>query len=218
MCGRFDQFLAARDLGEIFGAKTGKVSAWQPHYNVSPSQEAPVLFGDHGKEFDFARFGMRPSWWKHRSRDFINVRAETVRDKPFFRRQLAERRCILPVTGYYEWQANGRRKTPHRFTAAEDPVLPLACLWEVDSIEGHDRLTFAIITGPANSLMKPVHDRMPVTLPLGAVNRWLDPSTDTDALLGLLQPPPAESLRGYPVSSAVSNPGNEGPDLIEPIG
>jgi putative SOS response-associated peptidase YedK len=218
MCGRFELHANPQLLAEKYEADISQVKDWTAHYNVSPSQPAPVLFGDgQEREFQFARFGMRPDWWKQRGRDFINLRAETIKEKPFFRRQLEQHRCLLPVSGFYEWKPAGKFKQPYRFAATkEDGLLSLACIWEVDQILGHDQVCFAILTGPPNSVAKPIHDRMPIILPDSALDTWLNPEAAVSDLLNLLKPFPASQLRAYPVSRRVSNPANEGPDLIKP--
>lgn len=220
MCGRFELHVNPQQLADKYQADINQIKDWTAHYNVSPSQNAPALFGDtDDREFQFARFGMRPDWWKQRGRDLINLRAETVKEKPFFRRQLEVRRCLIPVSGFYEWKSAGKFKQPYRFAPkTEGGLLSLAAVWEVDTILGYEQVCFAILTGPPNSVTRSVHDRMPIILPDSAVATWLDPAAGTRDLLDLLHPISAAHMRGYPVSRRVSNPANEGPDLIRPGG
>ncbi len=216
MCGRFDIQLPAEMLGRLYQADIGEIADFTPRFNVAPTQFAPVLFGDGAREFQFARFGMHPEWFKQRGRDLINLRKETLLEKPFFRRQLERSRCILPASGFYEWQKTGRTKTPFRFRPAEDEVFSLACVWEVDTYHGQKTASFAIITGPANAKMKPIHDRMPVILKDDSVAGWLDPAASLDSLVDMMGRYPESAMDGYRVSTRVNNPENDDPSLIEP--
>lgn len=216
MCGRFGDFLEPEALGKLYKADIRQIADWVPHYNIAPSMNAPVLFGDNGREFQFARFGMKPSWWNHPGRDFINVRAETIREKPFFQRELKERRCVLPAF-YYEWKRAPRGRVPYVFLPRGGGLFSLACIWEVDKIQGHDRVCFSIVTAAANALMRPVHDRMPVSLEGREVEAWLDPDSKVDALLRLLKPPSPGGMVSHMVSRDVNSPSHDGKYLIETV-
>ena len=149
----------------------------------------------------------------------INARAETVAEKPAFRRALERKRCILPADGFYEWLRNGKERLPQLFTAADGSVLGFAGLWEVwrpkDEPDAEPLRTCTIITTSANSVMAPIHDRMPVVLPLEAWDRWLDPAPRQVAEVeDLLVPAPDGFLVRRPVSTKVNNVKNEGAELL----
>jgi len=216
MCGRFDIQLPAEMLGKIYQADISNIEDFMPRFNVAPTQFAPVLFSDGEREFDFARFGMHPEWFKFRSRDLINLRKETLIEKPFFQSQLERNRCILPATGFYEWKQNGVRKTPFRFRPTSDELFSLACIWEVDTYHGKKTPSFAIITGPPNGVMTPIHDRMPAILKDDDVSRWLDPDTSIQDLLKMMSPYPDSGMECYRVSPRLNNPQNDDPSLVEP--
>ncbi|MEA3249614.1 MAG: SOS response-associated peptidase [Patescibacteria group bacterium] len=216
MCGRFDIQLPTESLGKIYQADIANIEDFTPRYNIAPAQFAPVLFGDTKREFDFARFGMHPDWFKFKSRDLTNLWKETLLDKPFFRHRLEQNRCILPVSGFYEWKRSGGRKTPFRFRPAEDEVFSLACIWEIGTFRGQKSPSFAIITGPSNGIMKPVHDRMPVILKDEFVGGWLDPETEMDNLIDMMGRYSDSGMESYRVSTRVNNPRNDDASLIEP--
>ena len=111
----------------------------------------------------------------------INARAETVQEKPLFRRSLAARRCLIPATAFYEWDTDKRK---YQFTLPEEPVFYMAGLF--DRRDGED--CYCVLTTAANDSMKPVHNRMPLVVPKRQISAWL---TDKDSALSMLaaQPP-----------------------------
>ena len=152
----------------------------------------------------------------------INMRAETVRDKPTWRRTLGSKRCIIPIDGFYEWQdqGKGKRKQPFYIAARDGQPLALAGLWATwRDPDGDDELwTCTILTTTANKLMASVHHRMPVILLPESWDAWLDPDNkDVDQLAALLEPAPEELLALWPVDQAVGNPRNNGPELQRPL-
>ena len=172
------------------------------------------------------RWGLVPSWAKDPAvgNRMINLRAETVSEKPSFRRTLARRRCLLPADGFYEWKAmgKGRKKQPFFVRARDGSVLAIAGLWEVWKPRGEEDAewlrTCTVITTEPNAVVGPIHDRMPVILPPAVWDTWLDQSNqDADALAKLLVPAPDDLLEAYPVGFDVSNVRNNGDHLVTPL-
>lgn len=145
----------------------------------------------------------------------INARAETVHEKPAYRKPFRSQRCLIPADGFYEWKrADG--KQPYYFHRKDDTPLVLAGLW--DHWEGENGETMdscTIIVTEANDLMRPVHDRMPVILSPDFWETWLDTDTDTPTLLSLLTPYERSDIEGYAVSKQVNNVRHDAPELIE---
>ena len=177
------------------------------------------------------RWGLVPSWAKDPSlgSKLINARAETLAVKPSFRRAFAQRRCLLPADGYYEWQtvpvSGGRaRKQPFFMCPRDGGVLAMAGLYELwrapDASAGQPdswRWTATIITTQATDDFGHLHDRMPMIVERGSWAHWLDPArTSPAALDGLMVPAASAGLDMRPVSPAVNNVRNNGPGLIEP--
>ena len=158
------------------------------------------------------RWGLIPSWTKDPKQAPLNnnARAETVADKPSFRSAYKSRRCIIPVTGFYEWKTEGKAKQPYYFHRPDGQDLAFAGLWET----WHDIESCTIITCDANEVMAPVHHRMPVILGDNDFAVWLDPAA-TD-VSGLLAPCPPHELACYSVDPYVNNVRNQGPHCIEP--
>jgi putative SOS response-associated peptidase YedK len=148
----------------------------------------------------------------------INARAETVHEKPAYRRAFRNRRCLIPANGFYEWQQLGDRKQPFYIQMADSRPFAMAGLWE--HWEGPDETidSCSIIVTDANSLIQPVHDRMPVIVAEQDYATWLDPELqDPTTLCTLLHSYPPDAMQLWPVDSRVNNPRNNGPELITPI-
>jgi putative SOS response-associated peptidase YedK len=194
-----------------------------PRYNVAPSQPVLNIIQDANanRVANYMRWGLIPSWAKDAAIGYkmINARGETVTEKPSYRAALRRRRCIIPATGFYEWERKGKQKTPYHFYLRSGELMALAGLWETwISPAGEEVLSFTIITTSANELLRPIHDRMPVLLGKEQVEIWLDHSNyDQELLTSLLAPYPAERMAAYQVSAYVNSPANEGPECIEPV-
>ncbi|MDQ3798001.1 MAG: SOS response-associated peptidase, partial [Acidobacteriota bacterium] len=165
-----------------------------------------------------------PSWAKEAEIGgrMINARAETLTEKPSFREAFKKRRCLIPATGFYEWQkkSSGGAKQPFYFYLKEKEVFGFAGLWEewIDKETGDVLETCTIITTAANEVLKPVHDRMPVILKPADYAQWLDPEeNNTDRLQKLLAPYPAVEMTSHAVSKSVNIPDADSPELIEPL-
>ena len=157
----------------------------------------------------------------------INARSETLSDKPSFREAFKKRRCILPASGFYEWQKKGEGggnggggKQLYYFYLKDKDVFGFAGLWEewLDNETGELLETCTIITTEANEVLEPVHERMPVILKPVDYDRWLDSAeNNTERLQKLLVPYPAKEMSSHPVSTSVNYPDADSPDLIKPI-
>ena len=220
MCGRFTQERPTSDLAEIFAAED---LADDPgsRFNVAPTDEALVVVQrDEHRAIKAYRWGLIPHWAdgpKIGNRMF-NARAETLASSPVFRDAFRRRRCLVPVDSFFEWRREGTVRQPFRIVRADGRPLALAGLWSGwrDPETEEVRRTFTIVTTTPNDLMRPIHNRMPVVVPFDAWDRWLDPTLpDLGELQGLLVPAPDEDLEAYPVSRAVNNVRNDGPELIE---
>lgn len=233
MCGRYTLISSERELVEVFDIAPGAHQvALPPRFNIAPSQDVPVIRiikQGVGRELHLVRWGLVPSW----ARDpmvgnrMINARSETAAQKPSFRAALRARRCLIPCTGFYEWQpvasrggARAQRKQPYYICRLDGGLLPLAGLWERwQSSVGEVIESCTILTTEANALLRPLHDRMPVILPPEHFALWLDPAEqDVRLLEPLLKPLPEVGLVAYPVGSQVGNPRNNDPSCIEPVG
>jgi putative SOS response-associated peptidase YedK len=197
MCGRYE----IRDGKQIFVRYPVKTHLPDnqmplPNLNVAPTNTNPVLLTDY--ELRFMRWGLVPPWAKDLSisTKMINARAETVSEKASFKKPLRERRCLVPMSAYYEWKAEGSKKQPYRIAVAQEEMFSVAGLYEIWHRGQPDELfTYTIITTSATQSTLAVHDRMPVILHQADEATWLNPDiTEPELLLPLLVPYPADAM------------------------
>ncbi|ALF11136.1 SOS response-associated peptidase [Parageobacillus thermoglucosidasius] len=219
MCGRFSLAVGIEQLRSLFKFVFEEDIA--PRFNIAPNQAVLTVFEAEGKRIGkMMKWGLVPSWaddpkigWK-----MINARAETVDEKPSFRRALKRRRCLILADGFYEWKTVEGKKIPYRITLRDGQPFAFAGLWETWEKRGETLYTCTIITTTANELVKGIHDRMPVILPQDWHDAWLDPHLeDTDYVKSLLQPYPAEEMKMYEVSTIVNSPKNDVIECMEPV-
>jgi putative SOS response-associated peptidase YedK len=222
MCGRYRLTRKKEILAEHFGIEPN--DNWQPRYNVAPTQNVAVVRQDSEQPRRIGstmRWGLIPFWAKDASIGYkmINARCETIAEKPAYRDALKKRRCLISADGFYEWQKNGKAKTPFCFTLGEDTVFAFAGIWERwKNPEGQFVETFSIITTTPNALCQDVHDRMPVILPDEHYDLWLDPGFhNTEELCALLKPYDAAQMKRHEVSTRVNAVKNDDPSCAEPV-
>jgi putative SOS response-associated peptidase YedK len=222
MCGRFTICLPTADVALAFGvAETARPIS--PSFNVAPGMSVPVVVDDGaGRRLDAFRWGLVPSWAKDLSVGYkmINARAETLAEKPAFRRAFRDRRCLILADGFYEWKTEGRAKRPYYIRLKDSSIFAFAGIWEIwTPREGEAVRSCAIVTTEANDFMKRLHHRMPVILPQEAQGPWLDPANhDIQALQALLVPLSSGALAAHPVSTEVNSPRNDSPRNVLPWG
>ena len=227
MCGRFTTTTPAADLARYFDVDEVLVEDPPPRWNVAPTDTVlGIVERDGRRTMGGFRWGLVPFWARDASigSRMINARAETVRTTSAYSRPFERRRCLVPADGFYEWQPrpSGTAKQPFHLRRPGGEPLAIAAVWDSwrprkGSDEGRI-VSCALITTGANAVLAPIHDRMPVLLPLDAWARWLDPANDdVDELARLLVPAPDDLLEAVPVSRAVGNVRNDGPELLEPV-
>ncbi|MGW7055166.1 SOS response-associated peptidase [Streptomyces sp. NPDC054887] len=262
MCGRYAASRRPEDLVGLFDVRKWEPEeALAPDWNVAPTKEVHVVLerpvkdaADDGpvRQLRKLKWGLVPAWSKspEGAARMINARAETVHEKPSFRRPFVSRRCLIPADGYYEWvtgaderqlEEQGRKKRPRKqpyfVTPADGSAMAMAGLYEfwrdrtlpddhpqawwvtctvITTEAEKSPLAVAPATGPGS--LADIHPRMPLMLTPDRWDAWLDPSrTDLDDLRELLAPPPGGLMRAYPVTTAVSNVRNNGPELMEEL-
>ena len=225
MCGRYVLKSTPQHIREAFGIEgpdTAQSEEWRPHFNIAPTQFAPIVrVVDGARRLDLLKWGLIPSWAKDATigNRLINARSETAPEKPAFRAAFKSRRCIVPADGFYEWQQQPSGKQPHYIHRKDGELLAIAGLWEhwTPPESTVPLLTFTILTTEANSWMRRLHDRMPVVLEGDEVARWLDPASNFADLEALMRPLGDADLEAYPVSKAVNNVRNDAPALLEEV-
>lgn len=225
MCGRAystytDDEIRARYLNRRPVRNWGLV----PHYNMSPTQTVPVLreLSPGERQLDLFRWQYVPAWepeFKTRLTT-INAKSETVFTSRTFKESILKKRCIVPVSGFFEWRANGEGggKTPFRIWLKSEPIMSLAGVWTEWGPAEHRQGSFAILTTEANDFMKPIHTRMPVILDEKNEEAWLNPSTQDQAhIRPFLIPCANERLQAVAVSTLVNSPRNNMAQILDPV-
>ncbi|MBP2673320.1 MAG: hypothetical protein H6Q84_160 [Deltaproteobacteria bacterium] len=210
MCGRFTLFASMPVLSKMFDAPGSGDLA--PRYNIAPSQTILAVRVSPAtglRDFLRARWGLVPSWSKDPSigNRLINARSETVHVKPAFRSAFRDRRCLIPASGFFEWRRIDGRKQPYFIRMRDGSPFALAGLWEPGKEPEDPVGTCAILTTESNSVVSPLHDRMPVIVGPDRYEQWLAPGAGSpDSLKPLLAPWPPGGMEAWPVGPRVNNP------------
>jgi len=215
MCGRFTLYSSLRNIKTVFGVGT-VTGELESSYNIAPDDEVYAIVRGKDTRLGTLRWGLVPPWAKDlaMASKMINARAETLGEKPSFKRAFRERRCIIPANGFYEW----KDRQPWYCTPDTDTLFGFAGLWETWHGDGDFPYhSCTIVTTAASESMRAIHDRMPVILTPEATEEWLDPATkDYEKLNSIITNGRVTKVRSYPVSKFVDSPRNNGPRCIQP--
>jgi putative SOS response-associated peptidase YedK len=218
MCGRYALNTTPRELLEHF--RLSQCVDFPPRFNIAPASDVPVIRQSPAGErvAGLLRWGLVPHWAKDPAigAKLVNARGESLAEKPSFRDAFRRRRCLVPVSGFYEWKAEGKARQPHFIQARSGELLALAGLWESWRDPAGEILRgFCLITTGANALMAPIHERMPVLIAPEHVPAWLDPDIDGRSLHDLVAPAADDLLDAWPVSSRVNQARDDDAGLVE---
>lgn len=218
MCGRFALFLQAGAFADVFGCPPP--DDLKASYNIAPDSAIAVIrAGEGGRVADRLRWGLLPPWAEtpdDRGRQ-INARSETVFEKPSFKSAALRHRCLIPASGFFEWQKGGGPSRPHFIRRTDGQPIAMAGIWRQSRFGDTTVRSTAILTMDAYLSISGIHHRMPVMLEPGAWDAWLDPATrDPARLCQALRPLPEELIEACPVGRAVNKPANDSPALVEP--
>jgi putative SOS response-associated peptidase YedK len=207
MCGRFTQAYTWEQLVRLYRLTMPAVNT-QPSYNVCPTDQIDVILPTAEGSHDFARmrWGLVPYWWSKPLKQLpatFNARSDTVASKPMYRDAFKRRRCVIPISGFYEWRQMEDGKQPFFISGAETPVLSVAGLWDnwTNRESGEAIRSCTMIVTEANPFMSEIHDRMPVFLPPDRLDAWLTCKGGTE----ILEHASAGFLKAWPVSRRVNS-------------
>jgi len=219
MCGRYTLATSEAALQAEFGLDEIPAD-YRPRYNIAPGQEVLAVIRDGDRlRAGWLRWGLIPFWAGDPSigNRMINARAETLATKPAFRQAFERRRCLILADGFYEWQAQGAAKVPYWIHLEDRRPFAFAGLWDRwRPPEGDPVVSCTIVTTQATEALRPIHERMPVILPPGARERWLDPEAGQEERIALLRPYAGADLAAHAVTTLVNSPRNDTPECIAP--
>jgi putative SOS response-associated peptidase YedK len=191
-----------------------------PSYNITPTQNSPILIDNGNRIVKLMRWGLIPSWAKDDKfgARMINARIETLTEKPSYRNLVSRNRCIVITDGYYEWKKESDSKMPYYLKDPNDNLLPMAGLYDIwKHPDGYLIPSYTIITKEAQNDIATIHNLMPIILPQEHLDKWL--KTEKFSVLSVLEiaKHSQPTLANYPVSSFVNSVKNNSPDCILPL-
>ena len=217
MCGRFAMTDNEEKVMNIFKIQHSEVFL-EPRYNISPSQDIPVIVKWNDlRRLETRQWGFIPCWTK-KFKPIINARSETVTEKPAFSQAFRKRRCLIPTSGFFEWTKENNKKQPYFICLKNKSPIAFAGLWEEwSSPEGNIVKTCAILTTEANSFLKFIHHRMPVILtPANGMN-WLNHDETEASLKNLLKPFNSENMEAWRVTRQVNYSAFDNPNCLQKL-
>ena len=224
MCGRFTlTYRNRQELADELGVDVGDIplSTYKARFNIAPTDPHYIVrLRLEDRELLEAKWGLVNFWAKDAKRAAaqINARAESIDTSGAFKEAFAQRRCVVPADGFFEWVTQGKERHPIWFHRPDGQLILFAGLYESwQPTPGNYQRTFTIITTTPNHIVEPVHNRMPVILPEDMVDAWLDPKQeDLARLKSYLAPVPDDYLIPTPVSQRVNSVKNDDPDCLTP--
>jgi len=218
MIDRYSITASAEKISERFFAEV--LSSYTPKYNAAPTQLLPVITHSTPQGVSTFYWGTSPEWSKNKTlaEKIINVRTESILEKPTLKKAMVKTRCIIPADGFYAWKKVGKKTAiPYRFVAIDQELFSFAGTWEeFEDSEGNELHTFSLITTTANEMVATVQERMPVMLTRAAEKIWMDKESGESELISVLVPYPAEKMNYYPVSPRIHDSSVNFPSLIVP--
>ena len=223
MCGRFyrhdiswEEYRSALEIVPPEG-----VAPPEARYNIAPMSIIPIVrpreHRQPGLELAPAQWSLVPSWWNkplsEKKFSTFNARAETVNESNTFKGPFRHYRCLVPMSGFYEWSGPKGSKTPFAISLRNRRWFCCAGLWNRVMIDGSEIDTLTILTTEPNDLMAGIHTRMPVILHQSDYETWM--RADYRDVFRLMRSFPAADMQAWPVGSAVGNVRNQGAELIE---
>ena len=219
MCGRFNLIATKPQIMEHFSLQ--RLPDYQPDYNIPPGQKilTVVKLEDGSIKAVNLHWGLIPSWSKDRiiSSRLINARAETLTEKPSFRNAYQHRRCLIPATGFFEWQTTETGKKPYHIHQPDNALFAFAGLWEHWEHQQESINSCTIITTVANDKIAPIHDRMPVIITPDFYNPWLDKKNTAVEMSDFLAVNAYNNMQITPISTRVNNPQHNDEDCLADV-
>ena len=217
MCGRFVNLNKIDKLNKIFEINESENVENGISYNIAPSQSTIIITNSKLFKIEKADWGMKFfDKRQNQEKNIINSRLETIQNKIIFKESFEKRRCVIPANGYYEWSINDNIKIPYFINIPYKETIYFAGIWKYLNFKKSSMKVFSIITKPSNSLLKEIHDRMPVTLSSEESKDYLD-HNNSDYLKNNVKSLLEEYFEFFKISKFVNNPINNSSECIKPI-
>ena len=219
MCGRFT--LAEPNLISERFSTSNSINSFDPSWNIAPSQMVPTITRNSPNKIVMMKWGLLFN--KTSTTGVINIRAETTKQKPYFKHLLTHNRCLIVADSFYEWgevNLEGKNeKYPFNFFLKDRKLLGFAGIYNgLKDAEGKIHFSCSILTTKPNNIVAKVHNRMPVIVKESDEEFWLDPNyTDFERLFRILAPFPEKEMKVNVVSKRVNNPANDDIHLTDPV-
>jgi putative SOS response-associated peptidase YedK len=219
MIERYSIGVTSKQLAARYGKD--EPAAHEARYNAAPSQLLPLITHESPQGFSFFYWGQPPGWSKNKApaEKTINTRIEQLVEKPLFRKNLVQHRCLVPSDGFFAWKKVGKKTLiPWRFAFKDKRIYSMAGLWEeYEDAENQLHHTFTIVTIPPNNFVSTVCDRMPAIVEADNEKQWLDKGMTDEELISLLGTMSNDSLDGFAVSPQLNTVSFDRPSLILPV-
>ena len=219
MCYHTSVKLKANDFIKVVNAPFPRQEEYLEfnHANGFAHPNLAVLSTDYGRSINLYNWGLIPFWAKDWNaavklrNQTLNARSEEVFSKPSFRDSILKRRCVIPVTGFFEWKHVGKEKIPYYIHPKEHPVFYLAGIYSHwnDPSTKDEITTFSILTSAANEMMSDIHNsakRMPLMLDRENIDDWILPDLSPASIKELMNPCDDNNMEAYTISKDISNP------------
>ena len=207
MCGRYYNFISTNELSYL---SNSEIIEDYKNFNIVPTSEIAILIDN---QIINAKWGFYPNWLKEikDSKPLINARLETILEKKTFKTPFIKRRCIILMSGWYEWKQEGESKIPYAFFKENNKAIKAAGIYNKRSDES---IEVCILTKNASPHLKDIHERMPVILTEELLNTWHDYETDPKYLKDQLNLE-TNDIHYHRVDIAVNNPKNNNDNLYK---
>lgn len=219
MCGRYQLDLSIIDKFRSRFQIKGEIPDFKTSYNMAPGQNLPVIVSKGSNVLELMQWGLIPFWEERKENptSLINIRSEKAISAHWAKHWMQTSRCIVPASGYYEWQKTKNGKIPYRIYEQCREYVSFAGLYSLyqNPDTGTEMKTYAILTTKPNKDVESIHNRMPVILSESEETGWLDNKNMDMDQLGKLLRPYQKKLKSYEVDKIVNNLSNDGPELLK---
>ena len=219
MCGRITQSVKLETLIAKYRVRNHPELDLTPHYNGAPGQDfVAVRKEGNDRMLVNLRWGEIPSWARNKpgAKRLINARSETVHEKPSFRAGFRERRCVIPVNGWFEWRPENGGKQPYWLRPVGADMFSLASIWEPGANSPGSIGTFVILTTAAAPGIADIHHRQPLILDDEGATEWLRPGPVPIEVMTMAKKSCGWKYEHWPVCGLVNSPRNDSPELLVP--